>query len=167
MNKKAYWYIVLFLVVVLIQVAFMNNMQFSRFVNPYFYVLFILLLPINIPRYLLLILGFILGITIDIFSNTPGIHASASVFMAFVRPYVVNTSNLDDNEKGLIPSVVNMGFGWFVRYASILIVLHHFFLFYVEIFSFQGFFQTFFRSFFSSIFTFVFIIISQFLVFRK
>ena len=167
MSKRPTWYILLFTVVVLVQVLFMNQIQFSRFVNPYFYVLFILLLPINFPRYLMLILGFLLGLTIDIFSNTPGIHASATVFMAFVRPYVINASNLDDKEQILCPTIANIGFSWFIRYAGILILAHHFFLFYVEIFSFHGFFQTFFRSFLSSIFTLIFIVISQFLIFRK
>jgi rod shape-determining protein MreD len=145
----------------------MNNIQFSGFVNPYFYVLFILLLPINVPRYFLLMSGFILGLTIDVFANTPGIHASSTVFMAYVRPYVLNASNVEDKEQMLIPSISNLGFAWFARYAAILILVHHFFLFYVEIFSFQGFGQTLLRSFFSSIFTFTFIVISQFLVFRK
>ena len=167
MSKKPTWYILLFVVVVLIQVIFMNQIQFSRFVNPYFYILFILLLPINFPRYLMLILGFLLGITIDVFSNTPGIHASATVFIAFVRPYVINASNLDDKEQIMCPTIANIGFGWFIRYAGILVLVHHFFLFYVEVFSFHGFFQTFLRSFLSSIFTLIFIVISQFLIFRK
>lgn len=167
MNKKPQWYILLFVVTVLIQVLIMNNIQFSRFVNPYFYVLFILLLPINFPRYLILILGFALGLSIDVFSNTPGIHASASVFMAFLRPYVINASNLDDKEPLIIPSIANIGGAMFVRYAAILIIVHHFFLFYVEVFSFHAFFQTFLRSFLSSIFSFIFIVISQFLIFRK
>jgi rod shape-determining protein MreD len=167
MNKKPPWYFTLFIVVVLIQVLFMNNIQFSGFVNPYFYVLFILLMPISTPRYLLLLLGFVLGVTVDVFSNTPGIHASATVFMAFVRPAVVNASNIDDNDYILIPSIARFGFRWFVRYAGLLILLHHLFLFYIEMFTFNGFFQTLLRSLLSSIFTFVFIVISQFLMFRK
>ncbi|MFA9389488.1 MAG: rod shape-determining protein MreD [Prolixibacteraceae bacterium] len=167
MSKKPYWYILLFVVVVVIQVLFMNNIQFSRFVNPYFYILFILLLPINFPRYLMLILGFLLGLTIDLFSNTPGIHASATVFIAFVRPFVINASNLDDKEQIMCPTIENIGMTWFFRYAGVLILIHHFFLFYIEVFTFHGFFQTFLRSFLSSIFTFIFIVISQFLFFRK
>ena len=167
MNKRPYWYILLFITVVLIQVLFMNNIQFNRYLNPYFYVLFILLLPLSVPRYLLLIFGFILGITIDVFSNTPGIHASSTVFLAFIRPFVINTTNMEDTEKLMSPTIQNIGFGVFLKYAGFLILLHHFFLFYVEIFSFHGFFQTFLRSLFSSIFTFVFILISQFLIFRK
>ncbi|MBN2805172.1 MAG: rod shape-determining protein MreD [Prolixibacteraceae bacterium] len=167
MNKQIHWYILLFAVSVLVQVLFMNNLQFSRFLNPYFYLLFIIILPMNIPRYLLLLLGFILGMTIDVFTNTPGIHASATVFVAFLRPFILNASNLDDKEKVMCPTMANIGFTLFFRYAAILIVIHHFFLFYIEIFSFTGFLQTFLRSFLSSIFTFVFIVISQFLIFRK
>ena len=145
----------------------MNNIQFSGLVNPYFYVLFILLMPINTPRYMLLISGFLLGLTIDIFSNTPGIHASATVFMAFVRPLVVNASSVDEADTMLPPSISTFGFSWFVRYAVILILSHHFFLFFIEVFSFHNFLQTLLRGFFSAIFTFVFVLISQFLMFRK
>lgn len=167
MNKGPVWYIVAFVSIVLIQVMLMNNIQFSGFINPYFYILFIILLPINIPRYLLLILGFLLGITIDIFSNTPGIHASATVFIAFLRPFIVNSYNLDDQERMMIPSILNIGFKGFIKYVVIMIVAHHFFLFYIEVFSFSGFLHTLLRCILSSIFTFVFILISQFLIFRK
>ena len=167
MNKSPVWYIVSFVVIVLIQVVLMNNIQFSGFINPYFYILFIILLPINIPRYLLLILGFVLGITIDIFSNTPGIHTSATVFIAFLRPFIINSYNLDDQEKKMIPSISNIGVKWFVKYIVIMIVAHHFFLFFIEVFSFSGFLHTLLRCILSSIFTFVFILISQFLIFRK
>jgi rod shape-determining protein MreD len=167
MNKGLVWYIVSFVSIVLIQVMLMNNIQFSGYINPYFYILFIILLPINIPRYLLLILGFLLGLTIDIFSNTPGIHASASVFAAFLRPFIINSYNLDDQEKMMIPSISNIGVKWFVKYVAIMIIAHHFFLFYIEVFSFSGFLHTLLRCVLSSIFTFVFILISQFLIFRK
>jgi rod shape-determining protein MreD len=167
MNKGPVWYIVSFVVIVLIQILLMNNIQFSGFINPYFYILFIILLPINIPSYILLILGFFLGISIDIFSNTPGIHASATVFIAFLRPFIINSYNLDDKEKMMIPSISNLGVKWFLKYVVIMIVAHHFFLFYIEVFSFSGFLHTFLRCILSSIFTFAFILISQFLIFRK
>jgi len=167
MNKGLVWYIISFVVIVLIQLLFMNNLQFSGFINPYFYILFIILLPINIPNYLLLFLGFLMGITIDIFSNTPGIHASASVFIAFLRPFIINSYNLDDKERMMIPSISNIGVKWFIKYLVIMIVAHHFFLFYIEVFSFSAFLHTLLRCILSSIFTFVFILISQFLIFRK
>ncbi|HPS13310.1 MAG TPA: rod shape-determining protein MreD [Prolixibacteraceae bacterium] len=167
MNKGPVWYIVTFVTIVLIQLLLMNNIQFSGYINPYFYILFIILLPISIPTYLLLIAGFFLGITIDIFSNTPGIHASATVFMSFIRPYVINSYNLEDQEKIKIPSIMNLGIKWFVKYLLIMVLVHHIFLFFIEVFSFSGFLHTLLRCILSSIFTFVFILISQFIVFRK
>ena len=74
--------IIRFVVLVFIQVAILNNIQISGFINPYMYVLFILLLPFETPNWILLVLSFFLGLSIDIFSNTLGMHASASVFMA-------------------------------------------------------------------------------------
>jgi rod shape-determining protein MreD len=167
MNKGPVWYILTFVVIVLIQVGIMNNIQFSGFINPYFYILFILLLPVNIPQYLLLISGFLLGITIDIFSNTPGIHASATVFVSFLRPYLFNSYNFDDKEKVMIPTLANIGIKSFVKYAALMILIHHFFLFFIEVFSFSGFLFTLLRCMLSSIFTFVVILISQFIIFRK
>jgi len=70
-------------ILILFQVFVLNNIQVSGYINPYMYVLFILLLPFETPRWLLLISGFAIGISIDLFANTPGMHASATVFMAF------------------------------------------------------------------------------------
>jgi len=167
MNKRLIWFIIAFIAIVLIQIGVMNNLQFSGFINPYFYILFILLLPVNIPHYILLFSGFLLGITIDIFSNTPGIHASATVFISFIRPFLFNSYNFDDKEKVMIPSLANIGVKSFMKYAVLMIVIHHFFLFFIEVFSFSGFFYTLLRCILSSIFTFVVILISQFLIFRK
>ncbi|HKK81244.1 MAG TPA: rod shape-determining protein MreD [Prolixibacteraceae bacterium] len=167
MNKGLTWYIVLFATAVLVQVLFMDAIQFSGLVNPYFYVIFILLLPLYVPRYLQLLLGFVLGITIDVFSNTPGIHASAAVFMSFLRPFFINSTNVDEKDRGKIPSLMNMGTGWFMKYSGVLILSHHIFLFYIEIFTFSNFINTLTRSVLSALFTFVLIVISQFLIFRK
>ncbi|MBN1768871.1 MAG: rod shape-determining protein MreD [Prolixibacteraceae bacterium] len=167
MSKNIIWHIGLFVFSVLIQVLFMDNIQFYSLVNPYFYVLFILLLPINTPRYLLLILGFALGLTIDVFANTPGIHASATVFMAFLRPFMINTANIDEQEKTISPTIMNMGVGWFIKYSLVLILFHHTFLFFVEIFSFHSFLNTILRSVLSGLFTFVLILLSQFIIYRK
>lgn len=79
-------YTIMLVVLVLLQVLLLNNIQFSGYINPYMYVLFILLLPFETPRYLLLLLGFFLGLLVDIFSNTPGFHASATTFLAFCAP---------------------------------------------------------------------------------
>ena len=74
-----------FLIVVLVQVLVMNNIQISGLIIPYVYILFILLMPFETPKWLLLINAFLLGLSIDFFSHTLGMHAAASVFIAWIR----------------------------------------------------------------------------------
>lgn len=155
-------------ILVLFQVFILNNLQFSGFVNPYLYVLFILLLPFETPGWLLLSLGFILGISIDLFANTPGLHASATVLMAFLRPVVLDYfAPRDGYVPGTYPRVYYYGLGWFFQYAAILIFAHHFFLFYMEVFRLSDFLLTFRRVVFSGIFTLFLVVLSQFFIFRR
>ena len=72
-------YLTQFVILVILQLLIFNNIEFSGYVNPYVYVLFILLLPFDTPKALLLILAFIMGIIIDLFMGTPGVHSSATV----------------------------------------------------------------------------------------
>lgn len=168
MIRNLLTYFFMFVVLVLLQVLLLNNIQFSGYVNPYLYILFVLLLPFETPRYLLLLLGFFLGLSVDIFANTPGMHASATTFLAFVRPYVIELiSSRDSIETNAPPRLRNMGLGWFLRYSIMLVLAHHLFLFYVEVFTFEGFIFTMARSLLSAFFTIVLIIISQFLVFKE
>lgn len=161
-------YLIMLVVLVLLQTLLLNNIQFSGYVNPYLYVLFILLLPFETPRYLLLFLGFFMGLFIDIFSNTPGIHASATTFMAFLRPYTIDLiSSRDSIEVNTPPRLKYMGLGWFLRYTVILVLAHHLFLFFIEVFTFSGFIHTLTRSLLSAAFTIVLIFISQFLIFKE
>ncbi len=156
------------IVLVFFQVFMLNNIQLSGFINPYFYVLFILLLPFETPGWLLLTLGFLLGLIIDLFSNTPGLHASATVFMAFLRPLVLDYfAPRDGYVPGTFPRIFHYGFGWFFQYSAILILAHHFFLFYIEVFRISDFFLTLSRVILSSIFTIFLVTISQYFIYRK
>ena len=100
-------YAIIFVVLVLIQVLFLNQVQFSGFVNPYIYILFIMLLPLKAPRYAILIGAFLLGLSVDIFSNTLGIHAFASVFIAYVRPVIIRV--ITNREEDVAMMVVAEG----------------------------------------------------------
>jgi len=161
-------YAAIFVVLVLLQVLILNNIQFSGLINPYIYILFVLLLPFNIPGYLLLGLSFFMGITIDIFDSTPGIHAGATVFLGFLRPAIARLiSSRELIEKGTTPNMTQLGFASFLKYTIIAVLVHHFFLFYAEAFSFGGFFETFLRFLLSSAFSIVIIIASQFIIFKN
>jgi rod shape-determining protein MreD len=161
-------YIIRFLILVLLQVLVFNNIQVSGFINPYFYVLFILLLPFETPKWSLPLIGFLLGLSIDLFTQTPGIHASATVLMAFARPYILTSiSPREGYEPGSYPRLYYYGLEWFLKYSVILICIHHFFLFYVEIFRISDFFATFLRATLSSVFSIIFIVLSQYFIFRR
>lgn len=101
------------------------------------YPLFILLLPMRISRVVMLLLAFALGLSIDWFTETLGMHASALVFTAFVRAPIL--AILEPREKyalTAIPTKAYMGDAWFFRYAALLMLAHLFFFFSVEAFTF-------------------------------
>jgi cell shape-determining protein MreD len=160
--------IIRFIVLIAVQVLIIKNIELGRFINPFIYVLFIIVLPFETPKWLLLISGFIIGITIDMFYDTAGMHAAACVFMAYIRPSVLKLfSPRDGYEFGTQPTIQYLGVPWFLSYSAILIVAHHLVLFYIEIFRFSEFFSTLFRVVISSIFTLLLVVISQYLFYRK
>jgi rod shape-determining protein MreD len=166
---KDFWkYAIMFAVLVLVQVLILNNIQFSGLVNPYIYILFILLLPFSTPGYFLLGLSFLIGITVDMFGNTPGMHSGACVLLGFVRPGIAQLiSSREMIEKSSTPSMAQLGTASFIKYTVIAVLVHHVFLFFVEAFSFGNILETILRFFLSSIFSIVIILGSQFIIFKN
>ncbi len=157
-----------FIFLILLQVWVLNNIQFSGFINPYMYVLFILLLPFETPGWLVLVLSFFLGLSIDMFTDTIGMHTSASVFMGFLRSFVLQgIAPRDGYETGTFPRIYYYGFTWFLKYSVLLVFLHHLFLFSVEAFTFTNYHLVLLRTILSTIFTSILILLSQYLIFRK
>lgn len=158
----------LFVVLLAIQVLLLNNIQFSGYVNPYVYILFILLLPFEISSWMILLLSFATGIVIDLTTGTLGLHTAATVFAGFSRPWVLQLiSPHDGYETGDVPGIKTYGLRWFLSYIVIITLLHHFALFYIEVFRFDYFFRTMLRVISSSGFTVLFIIIIQALIVRR
>ena len=166
MSRQIIKYGLMFICLVLLQVLILNHIQFSGFVNPYIYILFVLLLPTNSPRYAVLILAFLLGITIDIFSSSLGIHAFATVFAAYLRPFVIRLISNREEDMSEYPGLMQNKAGWFLSYVTIMVVIHHSVLFYLEVFTFANFIGTLYRVFLSSVFSIFAIVLSQFIVFR-
>jgi rod shape-determining protein MreD len=168
MIKLAGRNIIRFVVLVLLQVLILNNIQINGYIVPYFYVLFILLMPFETPGWLLLLVAFALGLSVDLFTNTYGMHAAATVFMAFLRPYILEMSSPRDGyEPGTLPRLHYYGFRWFLQYTVILVLGHHLVLFYLEVFRFAEFFSTLLRVLLSSVFSITLIILSQYFIYRK
>jgi rod shape-determining protein MreD len=125
-----------FVLLVLFQVLALNNVQFLGFINPYIYILFIIALPVKTPRWLSLILAFILGLTIDIFSNTLGMHAFATVLIAFLRNGIINLFIVLEENDNPVPSFRSFGVTAYIKYMVLMVFIHHFSLFFLEAFSF-------------------------------
>ncbi|MCB0401377.1 MAG: rod shape-determining protein MreD [Flavobacteriales bacterium] len=155
-------YVVSFILLVLFQGLILNNIELGGYINPYLYVLFILALPVEMPKWIVLIIAFVLGLVIDSFTSTMGMHTSATVFMAFSRAYLLKLmaprGGYEFNAK---PGIQMMGIAWYVMYAAILVLLHHLFLFYIESFKLTQFFSTFFRTISSTFFTLLMVFIVQ------
>lgn len=147
-----------FIILVLIQVLALNNIQFLGFINPYIYILFILSLPVKFPRWLSLILAFILGLSIDIFSNTIGIHTFATVLIAFFRNGIIKLFTSIEEGSNPVPSFYSFGVGSYIKYVVFMVLLHHSTLFLLEAFSFNNFWMTVLRILFSSFITILLIL---------
>ncbi|OBX23928.1 MULTISPECIES: rod shape-determining protein MreD [Bizionia] len=166
MNNNVLLFSVQFIVLVLAQVLVLNHINFLGFINPYVYVIFILLFPVNNNRLIFLLLSFALGLTIDVFLDSGGIHAAAAVTTAFIRPVVLKFCFGSVYEHHTI-KFKNVDFGAKVIYFVILILIHHFILFALEIFNFNDIILVLQKTLFSSIFTIILCLITTILFSRK
>ncbi len=168
MSKSIVINLVRFIVLVFIQVFLLKNISIYNLSTPYLYILFILLLPFQTPNVVLFALAFIMGLTIDAFYDSPGLHAAACVILAFVRIiFITITVQKDGFDNEPEPTLSIMGFRWFFTYTLTLTLFHHFFLFSLEAFRFSEIQYTLSRFLLSSIFTIFLILISGLLFFRK
>jgi hypothetical protein len=130
----------------------------------FIYIGFLLLLPFETNKVLLLIWGFVIGFFIDIFYDSLGIHMAASVLMVYLRSYWINLiTPRGGYEVGMEPTLKLMKFEWFATYSLPLIFVHHFALFYIETGGLSLFFFTFVKVISSVIFTFITIVLLQYL----
>lgn len=143
-----------FLILILTQVLIFSNINFMGSINPYPYILFIILYPANNNRTLFIILSFMLGLMVDIFSNSGGIHAAACVTIAFIRPAVLKFAFGMVYEHQTI-KFNHTEFGNRITYFSILIVIHHLIMFTLEIFNISNVILVLQKTLFSSIFTII------------
>ncbi|OFY47732.1 MAG: hypothetical protein A2W85_13070 [Bacteroidetes bacterium GWF2_41_31] len=144
--------IVRFILLILMQVLVFNHINLGGYLNPSIYVLFILLLPNDIKPSLLLIVGFFTGFTVDFFTNTPGLHAAATVLLAFFRPGIIRLffGSLEFG-PGESPGLNKLGVTGFFRYALVLIFIHHLALFLLEALSLSHILFTLFRTLLSTV----------------
>lgn len=125
-----------FVGLVLVQVLMLNNICLFGLATPFIYIYFLLVLDKDTDRNALMVMAFLLGLTVDVFSNTPGVNAGASVLVAFMRPGLLRLFSPRDEYENFEPGIYTLGVWAFVRYAIIMALLHHAALFLLESFSF-------------------------------
>lgn len=156
-----------FILLLATQVFLLKNIGYYNLSVPYLYILFILLLPFNIPNGLLFLLAFISGLTVDVFYDTLGLHALACSVMAFVRiVYISITVHRDGFDNEPEPRLGIMGFRWFVFYAVILAFFHHLILFTFEAFRISEFGFTIIRVLLSALLSTILILVTEFVFYR-
>ena len=123
-----------FILLLILQITIANHVNFMGYINPYIYILFIILFPLKDYHILGIISAFFIGLTLDWFSDSGGVHAAASVILANFRPVVLrNVFGLSYEYYPLRLSQANPSLLFI--YISICTVFHHLILFSLEIFN--------------------------------
>ncbi|HEX9600514.1 MAG TPA: rod shape-determining protein MreD [Mariniflexile sp.] len=166
MNNTVFVHITRFISLVFLQVVLFSNINFSGYINPFVYIMFIALFPVKNNRFIIIFLSFFLGLAIDLFSDTGGIHAAACVFIAYIRPVILKFSFGVIYEHQTI-KFNTVEFGEKLTYLTILTFTHHFVLFFLEIFSVSKIILVLQKTLFSSIFTILLILIITIIFSKK
>lgn len=158
-------HIILFFVYVLAQVMVLKNLVLFDSAFCFLYVAFILLLPFELSATVTVLIGFLVGFTIDIFYDSMGLHAFATVLMSYARTYWLAVITPQGGyDSGNSPTISTNGIQWFLVYTIPLVFIHHFILFFLEASGFDLFWFTMLKIMGSLFFTMIVIIFLQLLV---
>lgn len=169
MNKQIRQNIITGLLLLVLQILVFKQVDLS-FGDFYFsqiliYPLIFFLLPIEWPRSINIIIAFVVGISVDMFYDSPGVHASAAVFVSFIRRYVLKLlepfGGYSTNE---IIGIRSLGLAWYLSYCSILLVAFLLFYFSMEAFSYIFFTDIVMRSIFSFVPSIIIMVIFSLLI---
>ena len=166
--KNIYSYLWIAPLFILLQVLFLNNIQFVSYINPLVYLILIITLPQDTDRWFLIIYAFYLGILLDLFEGNMGLNSSALVFTAFIRPYVqrISIPKKSVEEKDNL-TLRLLGIKTFTVFALSIILMHHLFFFIIENFRFSNLFNLSIQIISSSLVTYILILIMQLFSFRN
>ena len=146
---------------VMLQVLLFNNIELGGLINPYFYIYWVLIMPLSLNLSVQLLLAFVAGLIVDIFSNTWGMHAAATTLVAFVRPYLLKLLVSQEEIEKQVLSLSSMRLASYIKYAVAIVLIHHITLFFLEAFSFAAFGFTILKAICSSIVTLLLIFIVE------
>lgn len=114
-----------FIGLVLLQVLILNNVHIAGYATPFLYIYLILKFESDTPRNALMLWAFFLGLAVDVFSDTPGMNAAATVLLAFLRPTFLRLFVPRDTLDTLVPAIRTMGILPFLKYLVVSVLIHH------------------------------------------
>jgi hypothetical protein len=161
-------HIIRFLFLALLQALVLNQIEIGFGIQIMVYPIFIFLLPFNISTTIMLFLAFAMGLIIDSISNTYGLHASSLLLFTYLRPIVFKMFAPREGYDPLKESnIFEMGRNWFIYVFGILLVIHHFWFFLMEMFRFDAILFIFQKTLLSFPISFFFVLLLQMLFLRK
>lgn len=163
MGINTIWFFFKVLLILAFQVLVLNNIQLLGYLNPYFYVWLVLYAPSNQKQTTLLVTSFLLGLMVDVFENSGGLHASATLTLAFVRPVLMRLISTKGEMEVEKLNLIDLGFYKFATFTIIGLLVHHGVLFLLESFRFTELFAILLRTVFSVAFSFVLLLFFQML----
>ncbi len=160
-------YILYFFLFFILQIIFFRNVILFDYALCFIYIGYILILPIDTKPVPLMLIAFGFGLLMDSFFDTIGINSFVCVFIAYLRPYILKTLTPGGGYDAMTEiSIPYMGFIWFVKYAALLIFIHHFIFFTLEAWNINLFLTILIRSVLSTLFTLIVLILLQYLIKR-
>lgn len=114
-----------YVLVMVLQVLLFNQLQLWGVCHPYIYVLCLLMMPITLPHSMDMLIGAVVGLIMDIFCNSIGIHTAACILLMFIRPYLLGVIVNDKDRLNEQISLRAVGMEAFAKYVVILVLMHH------------------------------------------
>ncbi|MEQ9297694.1 MAG: rod shape-determining protein MreD [Cyclobacteriaceae bacterium] len=151
-------------VLIMAQVMILKDLELFQVAFCMPYMMLILLLPFNFNRVAALVVAFLIGLFVDMFYDTPGIHAAACVLIAFIRPFWLDvTLSGSSSDANVQLGLKSLGLQWFLTFALPLTFVHHFALFFIEVGGLSLFWLTIQKVFYSTLYSFLCMIIFQYI----
>lgn len=133
MNKTSLSLLISALILVPAQAVFFNHLVLFNVALPLAFIFLIITLPVTYSANLAMTIGFALGLSVDVLSDTPGVNALACTILAFIRRpifhlYVPTENDLAEQR----PSLRTMDTASFLKYSLTMCVLYCLMLFTIE-----------------------------------
>lgn len=163
-------YIIQFVLLCLLQIIIIKQdfVLFNGYGFCFAYVMFLLSLPVSLPRSATLTIAFICGLFIDLFYNSPGINAATCVLLMFLRPYILPFLNTQGFSESITTISINsVGIRVYIVYIFTFIFIHHLGLFILQEANFDRFWIIISKTIISTIYTSLVILIIQYIFYTE